>query len=178
MMAARAAVGPAWRDVRLAQALPVDSVTQLARDGAVLQVQVSNLAGGTPQTVRGLIDTGASISGVRPQVAQAAGLIQTGSVEVSGVTGTEKRPVYAAGVGLPEYGVSFEAVELAGLQLPSQDLHFLLGRDILKDLVLTYHGSSGSVELRDGGTDLTTLLAAGGIALGALAVLVALGAFK
>lgn len=157
-----------------------DGVARLVREGPLLRVEISNPAGGgAPQVAQGLIDTGASISGIRPELARAAGLIQTGMASISGVTGTEKRPIYAAAVNLPEYGVAFEAVEVAGVDLPQREITFLVGRDLLRNATLSYRGRSGDFSLSDGDRpDITSLIAAGGVAAGVVAILFLAGAFK
>ena len=94
-----------------------------------------------------LIDSGASISGVNPSIARAAKLIQTRSVGVSGVIGTELRPVYTASVIIPEYDVHLDAIDLAGVELSQQGVDVLLGRPFLKFVTLIYEGRSGSFSL-------------------------------
>ena len=103
-----------------------------------------------PERIRAtaLIDSGASISGVKPSVAQSAGLIQTRSVGVSGVIGTELRPVYTASVILPDYDIHLDAMDLAGVELGQQGVDVLLGRDLLKKVTLVYEGRSGSFQLQ------------------------------
>lgn len=125
-----------------------------------------------PQKVRAMIDSGASISGVKPSVAKAAGLTQTRSVGVSGVLGTESRPVYTAAINLPAYNVNIDVMDFAGVDLAQQDLDVLLGRDVLKNFVFTYDGAEGAFTLQDGG-GTKTMLAAGGVVLAtAVAVLI------
>jgi hypothetical protein len=155
-------------------------VQKLALNGARLDVEISVPAsvieyytsrGQTPprkQTARALIDTGASISGLKPSIAQATGLIQTSSVGISGVIGAETRPVYIAAIHLPEYNISFDTVDVAGVDLPQQDVDVLLGRDLLKHLVFTFQGKFGTFTLQDG-QDRTSGYAAGGIAAGTIA---------
>lgn len=156
------------------------AVQNLAMNGAKLDVEISVPAsvieyytsrGQTPpqrRVARALIDSGASISGLKPSIAQAAGLIQTSSVGISGVVGAETRPVYIAAVHLPEYNISFDTVDVAGVDLPQQDVDVLLGRDILKHLVFTYEGKFGTFTLQNG-EDRRSQFVAGGIAAGTIA---------
>lgn len=131
----------------------------LRRDGALVTVQIgvpSSLAGQfqregkavpSAQVIRGLIDTGASISTVSDAVAQAAGLRIVGSVQVGGVGGTSEKPIYAASFSLPEYGVSVDPIEMAGVTLGAPGFDVLVGRDILKALLFNYKGPDGMFDV-------------------------------
>jgi len=103
-----------------------------------------------PERIRAtaLIDSGASISGVKPSIAQRAGLIQTRSVGVSGVIGMELRPVYTASVILPDYDIHLDAMDLAGVELEQQGVDVLLGRDFMKHVTLIWEGRFGSFQLQ------------------------------
>jgi hypothetical protein len=125
-----------------------DLAEVLRRDGAIVNVQISApsanvIPGGTPQIVKGLIDTGASISTVSDAVAQAAGLQMVGSAPIGGVGGTSQRPIYAASFSLPDYGVTIDPVEIAGVTIPLTGVDVLIGRDVLKALRLDWLGPAG-----------------------------------
>lgn len=153
------ALSPFARGPFMAQAAPAvpaqDLAEVLRRDGAVVSVQISvpaSLAAqagaaAKPQVVKGLVDTGASISTVNPTVAQAAGLQAVGSVPLYGVGGGGETPVYAASFGLPQYGVVVDPIEIAGTAIPMPGVDVLLGRDILKALNLDYRGPEGAFTL-------------------------------
>ena len=163
-----AAIGSRRRRMAQAAAQPaqqqqqVDPVERLRHDGAVVTVavgppnsQAQAAAGqgkpvGNVQTVKGMVDTGASISTVSDQVAQAAGLIQTGSVPLGGVGGTSERPIYAAAITLPEWGVTVDPIELGGVTIPMPGIDMLIGRDVLRSLSLAYQGSAGAFQLTSG----------------------------
>lgn len=146
------------RRLRLAQARPAmapNLAEELRRTGAIVTVVVSaprsaqaqGPAKGTPQTVKGMVDTGASISTVKDQVATAAGLIQTGSVPLGGVGGTSERPIYAASFTLPEYGITIDPIEVGGVDLPIPGIDILIGRDLLAMATLRYQGKVGAFAL-------------------------------
>jgi len=138
-----------------------NAADKLRQDGAVVQVVVGppsayqqqaagqgRPAGGTPQTVQGMVDTGASISTVSDRVAAAAGLVQTGSVPLGGVGGTSERPIYAASFTLPQYGITLDPIEVGGVTIPMPGIDILVGRDILKAVgQLDYRGVSGIFNL-------------------------------
>lgn len=141
---------------RLGQAASTDLVEQLRRDGAIVnvvigtptsyakQLQDSGRSVPPPQTIKAMIDTGASISTVSDAVATAAGLQQVGSVPIGGVGGVSTRPIYSASFGVPDYNVAVDPIEIAGVSLPVGGFDALLGRDILKALELNYAGIKGS----------------------------------
>jgi hypothetical protein len=133
---------------------------KLRQDGALVQVVIAapssyqqqaagqgRPAGGTPQTVQGMVDTGASISTVSDQVAAAAGLVQTGSVPLGGVGGTSERPIYAASFSLPQYGITLDPIEVGGVTIPMPGVDILVGRDVLRALHLDYRGPAGIFNL-------------------------------
>lgn len=137
------------------QQAPINVAEKLRRDGALLRVQIGipkaladqlraqGQAVPPPQTTMGMIDTGASISTVSEAVASAAGLQSTGSVPISGVGGTQERPVMSAAVMLPEYGVSVDPIEIVAVSINAPGFEILIGRDILAALELKYTGPHG-----------------------------------
>lgn len=159
----------------------------LIQHGALLEVMISappsvadamRAAGQTvppPQKVVLMVDTGASISGVRDSVAAAAGLTATGSVQVGGVAGTQNSSIYAAKIALPKYNINFDTVQIAGFQLPGQqDIDGLLGRDMLEKMNLVYNGIGGDFTLMSapGASDNTwSVVGMGVLAVGAFASL-------
>lgn len=154
----------------------MDVVERLRHDGALVTVQISRPSasgGGTVQTVKAMVDTGASISTVNDQVAQAAGLQATSSAPVGGVGGTSERPIYAASMTLPEYQATVDPIEVAGVTLPMPGIDMLVGRDVLRALELDYKGTQGVFLLKTGergsappagGAGTATLVGLGGLA--------------
>lgn len=136
---------PFLGQVRMAQ----NSSEQLRRDGPVLQVELSPPDGGPSVTILAMVDTGASITTVNSQIAQSSGLPQTGSTQLSGVGGVQQSSIHAAAVNLPQYGVKVDVVQVATVpgQLPGVDM--LIGRDLLQNLSLEYHGSEGVFNLTE-----------------------------
>lgn len=158
---ARPALGRLRR--QLGQQQAADVAELLRRQGAVVDVQISiastaaQAAGQqgqalpATQTVKGLVDTGASISTVSEDAAASAGLVQVGSVEVGGVGGSGMRPIYAARLSLPQYGVTLDPIEMAGVSISFADVKVLIGRDVLKRLSLDYEGPAGTFDLVESG---------------------------
>lgn len=101
-------------------------------------------------SVRALVDTGASLTIINPQIAARCKLKQTGRQKINAVGGEAgEHPEYAASIFFP------------GSQLPSMDtirvvacpiirspfFSCLIGRDILRNWLLKYDGRSGEVEI-------------------------------
>jgi hypothetical protein len=130
----------------------MDPVTNLAVNGAILQVQVSvpaayQQAGGAaaaPQTFTAMIDSGASISCINIGAAQQMGLQQVSSTQLGGVGGSSEAPIYAAALTLLQYNVTVDPVQIAGVSNPLPGVDMLIGRDILRQLDFDYQGSAGS----------------------------------
>lgn len=138
---------------------PTELVERLRQDGALVNVQISvpaayakqltdsGKAVPPPQVVKAMIDTGASISTVSDTVAAAAGLQQVGSVPIGGVGGMSTRPIYSASFGLPDYSISVDPIEIAGVSLPVGGFEVLVGRDVLRALEFDYTGPHGAFVL-------------------------------
>ncbi len=144
-----------------AQGMPAGTPPQqLAQNGMIINVQISNPSGGEPVQVRAMIDTGASITTLNASVAQRAGLQQTGETQLGGVGGMQNSPIYAAKVALSDYGVSLDAVQVATIpdgQLPTD---MLIGRDVLQSLTVTYDGPDGTFNVQQTGASPSTPIAA------------------
>jgi predicted aspartyl protease len=98
--------------------------------------------------VEALIDTGATDSCIDEELATELQLPLIDHWDGSGIGGTEKFNVYLghiriAALGLIQYG-RFMGVKLSAGNQPHQAL---LGRSVLKDMVLVYDGRDGSVRL-------------------------------
>lgn len=126
----------------------------LLQNGAILQVSVSvpsayaqGGGAGQPQTLTAMIDSGASISCITTQKAQAIGLPQVSQTQLGGVGGMTMAPVYGAALNLTQFGVNVDPVQIAGVSNPLPNVDMLIGRDILKNLVFTYHGAQGAFTL-------------------------------
>lgn len=133
------------------QLSPADNLLQ---NGAILQVSVSvpsayAQGGGTgqPMTLTAMIDSGASISCIMTDKAQAIGLPQVSQTQLGGVGGMTMAPVYGAALNLTQFGVNVDPVQIAGVSNPLPGVDMLVGRDILKNLIFTYKGSEGAFTL-------------------------------
>ena len=153
-----------------------DLAEKLRREGAIINIQIAVpksyaqqlQAQGQPvpppQQVKGMVDTGASISTVSQPVANAAGLQAVGSVPLYGVGGGGESPVYAASFTLTDYGVTIDPIEVGGVSINMPGVDILIGRDILKALDLSYKGGQGLFDLVESspGTAAPAAVPAGG----------------
>lgn len=100
--------------------------------------------------VRALIDTGASLTLINPQIASTCKLLQTGSIRVGTVGGQGDYPIYAAAISFPGTSLPrFDAIQVVACPIISQPFFScLIGRDILRKWLLTYDGPNGALEIR------------------------------
>ena len=95
--------------------------------------------------VTALIDTGASLTIITPDVVKKLGLVKTGVQKISSVQDEQLQPVYFGFVIFP-CGV---AKEIPVVSCPLKGYECLIGRDILRHWHFTYHGVDGSVVICD-----------------------------
>lgn len=102
------------------------------------------------QPFNALIDTGASLTIINPQLAETYKLKYTGRENISAVGHTGSYPSYAATITFPDQKLRpFDVVRIVACPLASAAMSCLLGRDILRYWELIYHGESGEVTVRD-----------------------------
>jgi|SRR5947207_12958065 len=100
--------------------------------------------------ITALIDTGASITLVTPEVVRTCGLRQTSEMIISVAGRLAVVPEYAAALSFPGFGLaSFDPINIVAGSLPKQDIACLIGRDILQRWRLTYDGRTGEVEIEE-----------------------------
>jgi hypothetical protein len=101
--------------------------------------------------VQGLIDTGASLTIINPQIAATCKLKQTGRAKINAVGGEAgEYPEYAAAISFPDTGLpAFEAIRVVVCPIIRQPFFScLIGRDILSKWLFIYDGRNGRVEIR------------------------------
>lgn len=100
--------------------------------------------------IRALVDTGASISSIEPEVLNILGLTPTGTIELvtpSTGAGTHTTNTYdvdftIAGTTPNDSTLVLENLRITSSQLfLQQGIHALIGRDILSRCILIYNGS-------------------------------------
>lgn len=106
-------------------------------------------------TIRALVDTGASCTCVDPGVFLALGLSPVGSVSViTPSTGNTPHQAsqYDIGLMIPpsrtdHQPLIFPTLAVTESALTHQGIQALIGRDILRDCILEYNGSTGTFTL-------------------------------
>jgi predicted aspartyl protease len=101
--------------------------------------------------VRALIDTGAAITVINPQIATTCKLLQTDWNRIATVGGGGgEYPAYAAAISFPGTKLpSFDVFRVVGCPILGQPyFSCLIGRDLLRNWVLTYDGPNGELEIR------------------------------
>ncbi|HWY21811.1 MAG TPA: retroviral-like aspartic protease family protein [Candidatus Acidoferrum sp.] len=101
-------------------------------------------------SVRALIDTGASLTIINPQIATTCKLKQTGRQKINAVGGEAGEfPEYAAAISFPGSRLpSLDTTRVVACPIIRQPFFScLIGRDILRKWLFTYDGRSGEVEI-------------------------------
>ncbi len=102
-------------------------------------------------TVGALIDTGASLTIINPEIAATCKLKQTGHQKINAVGGAAgEYPEYAAAISFPGTQLpSLGTTRVVACPIIRQPFFScLIGRDILQKWVLTYNGHTGEVQIR------------------------------
>lgn len=95
-----------------------------------------------------LIDTGATISAVDDVIIRGLGVPPVGVRNVGTPGGNVRQNVYPAKFIFPIMrGFSIDFATALGANLSGQPVQALIGRDVLKNMLLNYHGPTGQVYL-------------------------------
>jgi predicted aspartyl protease len=118
-------------------------------DPATVQSAINAVASApTSQLVEALIDTGAGESAIDEDLAKALKLPLIDQVDGSGIGGTEKFNVYLGHIKLTSLGfIEFGRFMGVKLQAGQQPHRALLGRSILRRMILVYDGRDGTCKL-------------------------------
>ena len=104
---------------------------------------------GTPQVVSALVDTGATDSHIDDEVAKALALPLVDVRTVSpAVGGKRDMNVYLAQIHIPSLGLTqFGRLTAAELEKSGQLHRVILGRSLLKGVIMIYDGMTGQVTI-------------------------------
>jgi hypothetical protein len=100
--------------------------------------------------VHALIDTGASLTVINPEIAKTCKLKQTGHQMINAVGGKAgEYPAYAAAISFPGSNLpSLDATRVVACPIIRQPFFScLIGRDIMRKWLLSYDGRTGEVEI-------------------------------
>jgi len=101
-------------------------------------------------SVRALVDTGASLTIINPQIAATCKLKQTGRQKISAVGGEAGEfPEYAAAISFPgNHLPGLDTTRVVACPIIRQPFFScLIGRDIMRKWLFTYDGRTGEVEI-------------------------------
>lgn len=113
-------------------------------------LQAAQISPPTPILVRGLIDTGASCSGVDPSVISGLGLSPTGTTHVyTPSTGQIPRVCrqYDVSLWLPSVAKIKHTLPVVETHIGHRGIEALIGRDVLSDCLFIYNGATGTFVL-------------------------------
>jgi hypothetical protein len=102
-------------------------------------------------SVHALIDTGAALTVINPQIANTCKLLQTDWNDITTVGGNAgKYPAYAAAISFPGTDLPrFDVIRVVACPIIKQPFFScLIGRDILRKWVMKYDGPNGELEIK------------------------------
>ncbi|MBI5489543.1 MAG: retropepsin-like domain-containing protein [Deltaproteobacteria bacterium] len=91
-----------------------------------------------------LIDTGASMTCISPEVTKALGLQTIAVVDCHTPAGEVKRPVKAVEFEFPGSQIRVTTAQVIEVELAAPGIVMLVGRDLLAHAALTYDGPTGT----------------------------------
>jgi hypothetical protein len=132
---------------------PMTNVKVMLSTQRVEALKKLNLPYAPPQTVIGLIDTGASCSAIDVHLAKGLGLerrgvthIHTPSTGSNYETRTTYDACYVIGEGQPK--ALLRTLSVIECELASEGFYVIVGRDVLEDCVFTYNGPKARFSLK------------------------------
>ncbi|MBF0337184.1 MAG: retroviral-like aspartic protease [Nitrospirae bacterium] len=100
-----------------------------------------------PVKVVAMIDTGAAISAITPDVITTLGINPIGKIKISTPTSTGVDCYqYHVAIVMPNQN-TIETTEIVETPLEGQHIQCLIGRDILRHSVFIYNGSEGIITI-------------------------------
>jgi len=100
--------------------------------------------------INALVDTGASLTIINPEIAKTCKLRWTGRAKIVAVGGMSGEfPEHAAAISFPGTELpSFDAIRVVACPIIRRPFSCLIGRDVLQKFKFVYDGRTGEVELR------------------------------
>ena len=98
--------------------------------------------------IKALIDTGASITVINPEVARTCKLRQTGFAQIVAAGSSGTYGEFAAAIRFPGTDLrGFDAIRVVGCSIVRQPVSCLIGRDVLQAWRMKYDGPAARVEI-------------------------------
>ena len=141
-------ITPLRRDLALRELGPILRVTLLPLEVQLKFYSSKNVPTPDPITGNALIDTGASVTCIDQSAAQKAGLPVVDSSPISSATHSNAVvPIYAGRLMIQNLHQNIESKRAYGVNLDSQGLIALIGRDLLASCIFIYNGPDSSFSL-------------------------------
>jgi predicted aspartyl protease len=103
-----------------------------------------------PFGITAVIDTGASLTVVNPEVAEKCKLRATGFTIVASIEKKARYHQHAAWIRFPDSELKdFHEIPVVACKIAQQPYACLIGRDILRNWLLSYNGGTGVVLIHD-----------------------------
>jgi hypothetical protein len=104
-----------------------------------------------PLPFSAVVDTGAAVTIINPQLAETFKLKYTGPARISSVGNVGEYRAYAASIAFPgqHHLKSFDVLRVIASPLAHMEVSCLIGRDILRYWEFTYNGKTGEVTIKD-----------------------------
>ena len=100
--------------------------------------------------IAALVDTGASLTVINPEVARTCDLPKIGQVKVSVPGGVNEYSQFAAAISFPSTSLRIVSpLAVTAVPIGAQSVACLLGRDILSRWKITYDGDTGRIEIEE-----------------------------
>lgn len=115
------------------------------REGAAIGLEYP-----PPFGITAVLDTGASLTVVNPEVASHCKLRPTGFANVASVEHFDRYKQHAAWIRFPGAALrDFDGIPVVACKISRQPYACLIGRDILRNWQLTYNGAAGTVLIEE-----------------------------
>jgi hypothetical protein len=102
-----------------------------------------------PLGITAIIDTAASLTVVNPEVVEQCKLRATGFATVASIERKAQYRQHAAWIRFPGTQLEdFDGIPVVACKITQQPYSCLIGRDILRNWLLTYNGREGIVSIR------------------------------
>jgi predicted aspartyl protease len=103
-----------------------------------------------PLRMKALVDTGASLTVINPEVAKTWKLRQTGFAKIVAAGSSGTYAEHAAAIEFPDTNLrGFDPIRVVACPIVGQWFSCLIGRDILRRWHVSYDGRSGHVRIEE-----------------------------
>jgi predicted aspartyl protease len=103
-----------------------------------------------PYRVKALIDTGAAVTVVNPQLVKTCKLRHTGFAEIVSAGGSGRYQELAAAIYFPDTDLAgIDLIRVVACPIVRQPVSCLIGKDILRRWCFLYDGTTGQIRIQE-----------------------------